>query len=234
MLMMASLSAGANPSHEHIATDSTDYPRQDFFLRATIPQRYLDEAEGKIIVRLTEEDYADAAEKLGIDIAAIKAVIDIETGRTRCGFISPRTPIIDFDTKIFHAFCRRRGISTADFTPHVTTAGTQQQKEHIRLDRACLIDSVTAKEATMWGMFQIAGFNWKRCGAESLDDFVEKMCYSERTQLELFTNFLLNTDLVKYLRAKNWRAFAYRYNGPKYTRFGYHTRLAQAYYKHSK
>lgn len=234
MLMMASLSAGANPLHEHISTDTTAHPHQDFFLRATIPQRYFDEAEGKIIARLTEEDYADAAEKLGIEIAAIKAVVDIETGRTHCGFSSPRTPIIDFDTKVFNSFCRRRGISTSNFTTHVATPGTQQQKEHIRLKRACLIDSVTAKEATMWGMFQIAGFNWKRCGAESLNDFVEKMCYSERTQLELFTNFLLNTDLVKYLRTKNWSGFAYRYNGPKYARLGYHTRLARAYNKFSK
>ena len=219
---------------DFIETDSLVHPHPSFFLKPTIPQRYLDEAEGKIISRLTEEDYAYAAEKLGIEIAAIKAVVDIETGRTHCGFSSPRTPIIDFDTKIFRGYCRRRGINFSTFSPHINSSDTHQQKEYIRLERACAIDSTTAKESTMWGMFQIAGFNWKRCGAESLDDFIEKMCYSERTQLELFTNFLLNTGLAKYLRAKNWSAFAYRYNGPKYARFGYHTRLAQAYNKHKK
>lgn len=233
-ITLLSSQAIATPLHDIISTDSLTIPQQEVFLEPTIPQRYIDEGEGKIIARLSEEDYAEAAEKLGVDIAAIKAVIDIETGRTHCGFISPRTPIIDFDTKVFKSFCRRRGLNLSQFSTRITHPGNQQEKEHMLLNHACQTDSTTALEATMWGMFQIGGFNWKNCGANSLNDFVAKMCYSERTQLELFTNFLINTGLVKYLRAKNWAGFAYRYNGPKYAQHGYHTRLARAYKKHSK
>lgn len=233
--ILLSSQASAGTCLDLICSDTIAIPNQEFFLRPTIPQRFLDEAEGKVIVRLTDEDYTEAAEKLGVDIAAIKAVIDIETGRTHCGFIAPRTPVIDFDTKIFKTFCRKRGLNPSTL-PHSNKphTGTRQEREHQLLAIACAVDSTTALEATMWGMFQIGGFNWKRCGAKSLDDFVYKMRYSERTQLELFTNFLVNTDLVRYLKSKNWRAFAYRYNGPKYAIHGYHTRLARAYKKHSR
>lgn len=58
------------------------------------------------------------------------------------------------------------------------------------------------------------------------------MSRSERDQLELFANFLQNTGLDKYLRAKNWAAFSRGYNGPGYAKRRYHTRMASAYSKH--
>jgi conserved hypothetical protein len=83
-------------------------------------------------------------------------------------------------------------------------------------------------------MFQIGGFNWRKCGASSINDFVERMSRSERDQLELFAQFLKTTKLDKQLKAKNWAAFARGYNGPSYARRGYHTRMARAYAKYSK
>ncbi|WP_289641173.1 N-acetylmuramidase domain-containing protein, partial [uncultured Muribaculum sp.] len=85
-----------------------------------------------------------------------------------------------------------------------------------------------------WGMFQIGGFNWKKCGAESPVDFARRMSTSEKEQLELFVNFLKSNNLAKYLKAKNWAGFALRYNGPSYAKRGYHTRLAKAYSKYKK
>ena len=83
-------------------------------------------------------------------------------------------------------------------------------------------------------MFQIGGFNWKLCGAKDVDEFFILMCRSERDQLDLFANFISSSNLVKYLKTKDWAAFAYRYNGPSYASRGYHTRLAKAYAKYSK
>lgn len=76
-----------------------------------------------------------------------------------------------------------------------------------------VIDREIADKATFWGMFQIGGFNWRNCGCRSLDEFVSRMSASEAEQLELFARFCIETDLVKYLKKKDWNRFAYRYNG---------------------
>ncbi len=82
-------------------------------------------------------------------------------------------------------------------------------------------------------MFQIGGVNYKLCGCSTIGEFVELMSYSELEQLELFAAMITNTGQVKYLRAKNWAAFARSYNGASYAKRGYHTRMAAAYRKFS-
>ena len=77
-----------------ITEDSLSYPEDAFFELPTIPQRFIDEARGDVIVRLTDDDYVAVAEILDVDVAAIKAVVDIETGRQHTGFIAPRKPIV--------------------------------------------------------------------------------------------------------------------------------------------
>lgn len=63
---------------------------------------------------------------------------------------------------------------------------------------------------------------------------MERMSRSEHDQLDLFINFIIEGGMDKFLRDKNWRAFARRYNGPSYAKRGYHTRLAKAYAKFKK
>ena len=63
---------------------------------------------------------------------------------------------------------------------------------------------------------------------------MELMGRSEYDQLRLFANYVRNTGLLKYLKTKNWAAFARVYNGPSYAARGYHTRLAAAYRRHKK
>ena len=87
---------------------------------------------------------------------------------------------------------------------------------------------------TFWGMFQIGGFNYKLCGCETVGEFVKLMSESELEQLELFAAFITNTGMLPDLKAKNWAAFARKYNGASYARRGYHTRMANAYAKFKK
>lgn len=193
--------------------------------------------------RLTDSDYRTVAEELGIEIAAMKAVVEIEAGASHRGFYRPGKPIINFDLAMFRSFARRRGIVLSSFakshtvvfaSPNGRKYGSYQAAQYARLEAAMEIDSTTAIYGTFWGMFQIGGFNWKKCGAKSPEDFVRRMSCSEHEQLELFARFLTSTDLVKYLRAHNWTEFARRYNGPGFARHAYHTRLARSYAKHKK
>ncbi|MDE6117035.1 MAG: N-acetylmuramidase family protein [Duncaniella sp.] len=190
------------------------------------------------IIALTERDFEEVAEQLGVEVAAIKAVVDIEAGKTHQGFVAPGKPIINFDLTMFRRFATRRGVNLSKYNKShsivFTSSKGSQTRAHRRLDSAKTIHRTAALEGTFWGMFQIGGFNWKKCGAESLEDFVEKMSRSERDQLEMFAKFITNAGLLKHLQQKNWTAFARGYNGPSYARRNYHTRMASAYARHSK
>lgn len=192
------------------------------------------------LISLTEEDFAKVAEELAVEVAALKAVVEIEAGRSHKGFSEPGVPIINFDLSMFRQFARRNGINLAKYSnshrivflaPQTRRYGSQQAAQQARLEMALSIDKHTAIQGTFWGMFQIGGFNWKKCGTKDIDEFVELMKRSERDQLELFAKFITNSGLAPHLQNKNWAAFARGYNGASYARRGYHRRLAAAYRK---
>lgn len=194
-----------------------------------------------VIHRLTEDDFKQAAEELGVDVPTIKAVINIEAGAGHQGFHAPGQPIVNFDLTMFRRAAARQGINLNKYKksnrvvfnrPDSRKYGSYQAAQHERLKSAMSIDSIAAIDGTFWGMFQIGGFNWKKCGAASRGEFIERMCKSEHEQLELFVNFIKINGMDKYLRKKDWAGFARRYNGPSYARRGYHTRLAKAYKKY--
>lgn len=192
---------------------------------------------------LTDADFFEIADSLGVEAAAIKAVVEIETGATRAGFHTDGRPLVNFDLGLFRRAAARRGVNLASgraehpevFQPlNIPRYGSHQGAHYVRLDGAMDIDSIAAIESTFWGMFQIGGFNWKLAGADSHHDFVDRISRSEYDQLVLFANFIRNTGLLKHLRAKNWSAFAKLYNGPGYAARGYHTRMAAAYRRYSR
>lgn len=191
--------------------------------------------------RLTEQDFVEVAEELGVEVAAIKAIVEIEAGKSHNGFWSENKPVINFDLTMFRRMAAKNKVSLTSAAkthpvvfarPNVSRYGSQQAAQQARLDAARQISDLSAIEGTFWGMFQIGGFNWKKCGAESPDHFVRLMSRSERDQLELFAGFITNTGLLKHLRDKNWAAFARGYNGPGYAKRGYHTKMANAYRKY--
>lgn len=193
------------------------------------------------ILRLTEEDYRAVAEELGVEPAAIKAVVDIEAGPQHEGFFAPGKPLVNFDLAMFRQRARHNKINLSRYAqshatvfarPNVRRYGSTQAAQQERLRLARTIHDTTAIEGTFWGMFQIGGFNWKLCGCSDIQDFVRRMSTSEREQLELFAAFIRSIGIDKALRNKDWAAFARRYNGPSYASRGYHTRMAKAYQRH--
>lgn len=188
---------------------------------------------------LTGEDFELIAVDLDVEAAAIRAIVEIETGRTHKGFYAPGKPIINFEQAIFRRIAARRGVnlsahkSSPALKPiDIRKYGSQQAAQQARVDAAMAIDTTAAIESTFWGMFQIGGFNWKLCGMPSREEFVRLMSRSEYDQLRLFANYMRNTGLDRHLRSKNWAAFARAYNGPSFAAHGYHTRMAAAYKKY--
>lgn len=205
----------------------------------------VDSLEAGRYSQLTDSDYVDVALELGVEVAAIRAVVEIETGGIHEGFFEPGKPIVNFDLAVFRKYAAKRKLNLAKYakshavvfaSPNVRRYGSRHAAQWARLEAAMTIDSVAAIEGTFWGMFQVGGFNWKQCGTQSIGDFVERMCFSERAQLELFAAFLRSRGLVRYMQTHNWSAFAKCYNGAGYKRHNYDQRLARAYtrYKNEK
>ncbi len=217
---------------------NTQQPSEIPFDETTMAEAQELAEQNDTILTLTEEDFREVAERLGVEVAAIKAVVEIEAGQTHEGFSAPGKPLINFDLSMFRRFAAKRGINLSKYSKsHAVVFNSHrglQSRANRRLDAARTINPHAAIEGTFWGMFQIGGFNWDKCGCSSIEEFEERMSRSERDQLDMFAEFITSTGLVKHLRTKNWAAFARGYNGPAYARRAYHTRMAAAYNRHKK
>lgn len=191
-------------------------------------------------LRLNDSDFVRAAASLGVDVATVKAVQQVETGG-RGGFLALNRPYILFEGHVFW-----RELTKAGKKPEQYMHGNEDilyekwTKEHYkggmgeydRLTRALRIDERAAASATSWGLFQIMGFNYARCGSKNVREFVNRMMENEGAQLDLFVLYVKNTGGDRYLRNLDWAGFARYYNGPQYAQNKYDEKLAMAYMKY--
>lgn len=194
-----------------------------------------------ITERLTEEDFILVARLLDVEVTALKAVQQVETGG-RGGFFAPGKPAILFEGHIFWNQLKKRNIN-----PESHVKGNENilypkwekghyrggMGEYDRLEQARKINHEAADASASWGMFQIMGFNYAACGEKSVDSFVKAMCMSECRQLVLSARFIKQSGMLSALQAKDWAEFAKRYNGPAYEQNQYDKKLAAAYQKFS-
>ena len=184
---------------------------------------------------LTDEDYRRAAATLGCEVAAIRAVADVESGG-RTGFLSDGRPEILFESHVFSKLtggehdAAHPDISTARWTRnYVGGAG-----EHNRLGRAMQLDREAALKSASWGKFQILGMNYSRAGSRTVNEFVEAQKQSEKEHLDAFVNFILSHDLSDELRDRRWADFARTYNGPRYAENRFDQKMAEAYARYAQ
>ena len=192
--------------------------------------------------RLTEADYFYAAKILVVDVAAIKAVLEVETGN-KGGFIAKGKPTMLFEGHIFWTQLKQRGIDPLKhqrgnedilYSKWTKAHYKGRIKEYDRLERARAIHREAADSSASWGLAQIMGFNYRACGCKSVSEFVQQMHQSAGKQLELFVHFIRSNHWDDYLRSHNWKEFARHYNGAGYTQNQYDKRLASAYDKYKK
>jgi hypothetical protein len=182
--------------------------------------------------KLTEQDYEAAAKLLGCEIAAIKAVAEVESHGE--GFYPDGFPVILFERHKFHQFTNGRFDKNYPEISNHSAGGYgpagENQKRKFKL--AYTLDPIAALKSCSWGKFQIMGFNFASCGHNSVVKFVDAMKRSEGEQLQAFCKFVIATGLDGFLRAKNWARLARGYNGPDYAENHYDTKLEAAYKKH--
>lgn len=181
--------------------------------------------------KMGKDDLLAAARKLGVPVAAVQAILDVEAPRG--GFEANGEVVILFEPHKFSEYTKGKfDRSHPDLSnprwgaiPYGTYAS-----QHPKLRRAAALDRDAALRATSWGIPQVLGNNWKKVGATSLQDFINKMSRSEASQLDLMVAFILSdAELLAALRARDWHTVARKYNGTRYRENQYHTKLATAY-----
>jgi len=214
------------------------------------------ELDGMLTVQndkfLSEQDLIDFAKTFDLELAAVKAVNEIESRGK--GFLIHGRPVILFEGHVFWRELEKRGVNPEGFnesrlkdilykkwTKRFYKGGAG---EYTRLEKAAGMSDIAhvhdaAYSSASWGAFQIMGYHYKSLGYASIDHFVSEMYEHEREHLKAFGKFISITSfsgkkLLDWLKEKNWVKFAHGYNGPGYKENKYDEKLRKAYHKYSR
>ncbi|RQS27981.1 DUF3380 domain-containing protein [Burkholderia sp. Bp8992] len=189
---------------------------------------------------LTDADLQRASDRLQVDIAAVRAVNEVES--KGAGFLPDGRPVILYERHIMYRQLAAAGLD-ADALAAKYPALINPKRggyagdaaEYARLASASQISAACALEATSWGAFQIMGFHWKALGYPDVFAFVDAMKVSEAEQLEAFVRFVLaDKVMLAALRGKKWAKFAELYNGKAYAENLYDVKLERAFDRYSR
>ena len=176
---------------------------------------------------LSEADYQRAAKSSGVEVAAIKAIVEVEAAGS--GFLPDGRPQILFERHLFWSYTP---LPVSQIRPDLSspTPGgyLSGEREWDRLNAAMSFDRVAALRATSWGLGQVLGDNYQSAGYLNVEAFVRAMFESEGKQLEAMMSFIRANQLDSALRHHDWTRFAAGYNGIAGVGV-YDLKLAEAY-----
>jgi len=176
---------------------------------------------------------ADAASGLSVEVAAIWAVLSVETYGT--GFLPDRRPQILFER---HVFSRLTGGQFDAAHPDISSRvpggyGAPGAHQYDRLTEALALDQNAALKSASWGLAQIMGSNYRAAKYKSVLRMVKATIDSEDNQVKALCNFISDNNLVRFLAAHDWTSFARGYNGPNFAANRYDVQLRGFYAKYS-
>ncbi|TCB67381.1 N-acetylmuramidase family protein [Acinetobacter sp. ANC 4216] len=191
--------------------------------------------------KLTEAQIAAQAKALGIEVAALRAVIEVECKGS--GFNEDGTPVILFERHVMRQrlIANKRDIDLSlisverpDLCSKSTGAYGLYSAQHGRLNAAAQYHRDSALESASWGIGQVMGYHWHALGYLSLQTFINAMYKDEASQLDAMCRYIKVNNLVNALKNKDWKSFARGYNGAAYAKNSYDVKLGNAYKKWSK
>lgn len=185
-------------------------------------------------MKVTEKEIAEIAKKAGLEYAALRAFIAVESGGQ--GFDSKTGKIlIQFEPHYF-----RKRVPYAPSGKWSVNKVEVQAKEWPAFNNAFAINPDAAMESTSIGLPQIMGAHWKRLGYSSVGAMWDDFKHSEYNQIVALTKFIKTDEkLYRALKNKDWHTVAVRYNGAGYMdvakRYGrepYNISMSKAYTKY--
>jgi N-acetylmuramidase len=196
---------------------------------------------------LSETDYKKAADTLGVEVAAIKAVGKVESyAFGPHGFGPDNRPIIRFEQSWFrrltggaydhtHPYLSCKDGSGYHLGLKYHSGAEVQTREYTFLYNAMILNrqwqrrTSEAIRSASWGTFQVLAVDYNLLGWKTAEDFAVDMCESELNHLRAFVSYVQRHKLAKALKDHDWTTFAAKYNGPSYRMNQYDTKLAQYY-----
>lgn len=188
-------------------------------------------------IKITLEDMGQLAEEFGIELAALRAVMLIESAGS--GFDSFGRPKALFERHHFYKHVKAN-YDQATLDEAVTKKLAYPKwgqlpypkgssAVYAEIEAAYEIAPREALLSTSWGLGQIMGSNYALAGCKSVEEMVDQAMDHEEAQLKQMLNFIKNTNLLNKLKAQDWAGFAKGYNGPAYAVNQYDTKLEAAY-----
>ncbi len=177
---------------------------------------------------VTDADIEGAAAKIGCAVAAVRAVIEVES---KGGFLPDKRPKILYERHYFHRLTGGKYSAKHPDISHPDWGGYGQggANQYVRLHKAIALDRAAALQSASWGNFQVMGNHYKSLGFASVEDFVAAMVSGAAAHLDIFVRFVKKNGLDDELIRRDWDGFARGYNGPKYKENKYDTKLAAAF-----
>ena len=165
--------------------------------------------------KLTEDQIQSQAQALGIEAAALKAVIEVECKGS--GFNADSTPVILFERHVMRQrliandqskVVDQMMIKRPDLCSKSTGGYGLYSAQHGRLNAAAQYHRASALESASWGIGQVMGYHWKALGYASLQAFINPMYKDEASQLDAMCRYIEVNGLINALKNKDWKAFA--------------------------
>jgi hypothetical protein len=186
---------------------------------------------------LADADFERAAKELNVEVAAIRAVAEVEAAGA--GFLPDGRPAALYEAHIFHKHTKgahaaakdRNGVALSSSGWNSKLYGATGTNQHNRYEDARRLNADAANKACSWGTFQILGENHAVCGFDDSQAFVDAMWSGAPAHLDAFVKFIKGNRLDTPLRNKNWAQFARGYNGPGYAQNQYDRKMDAAYRK---
>lgn len=176
------------------------------------------------------------AQRLGVEPAALCAVVQIESGGVVFAAVEGRNePLIRFEG---HYLDRRLKGAVRDAARRAGLAHPEAGKiknpkdqpgRYRMLTRAFEYGAAEAIESCSWGVGQVMGAHWQWLKYTSAADLMNSARSGVAGQIGLMGRFVERAGLVGALQRRDWPAFARGYNGPAYRKNKYDTKLAAAY-----
>ncbi len=138
----------------------------------------------------------------GLSTETALAVFSVESGRA----YDPATGLLIIRYEP-HIFKRRSGLD-------VPWKRGGQRQEWLGFARAYEADGEAALESCSYGLPQLMGFNWRVTDHSNPREMVLAFQRSCEEQIAGFFGFVKARNLLRFIKAEDWRAFTRTYNGP--------------------
>jgi hypothetical protein len=183
--------------------------------------------------KLTNDDIARAARRLGCDPAMVRAVLRVEARGS--GWDNRNRPAVLFEPHVFWRCLpeplrpRAQAVGLAWPTWRPGKYPERSDDRYAQIERAMAIHETAALKAVSWGIGQVLGENHAQAGHLTPQAMVTACKEGEGAQLDCMIGYMIANGLALAMQKPDFAWVARVYNGPSFARHGYDQRIEKAY-----